>query len=58
MGIERPVYRVLLGRPVGKLVIGRSRQTLEDNIKQEEYYKLEAIGFLWSQTGGIISGEL
>jgi hypothetical protein len=33
MGEGRGVYRVLVGRPVGKRPLGRSRRRWEDNIK-------------------------
>jgi hypothetical protein len=33
MGEGRDVYRVLVGRPEGKRLLGRSRHGWEDNIK-------------------------
>jgi hypothetical protein len=33
MGEGRGVYRVLVGRPEGKRLLGRPRRRLEDNIK-------------------------
>jgi hypothetical protein len=33
IGEERGVYRVLVGRPQGKIPLGRPRHTWEDNIK-------------------------
>jgi hypothetical protein len=33
MGQERGVHRVLVGKPEGKMPLGRSRRGLENNIK-------------------------
>jgi hypothetical protein len=33
MGEERGVYSVLVGRPIGKRPLGRTRRRWEDNIK-------------------------
>jgi len=33
MGEKRGVYRVLMGKPEGKIPLGRPRLTWEDNIK-------------------------
>jgi len=33
MGERRGVYRVLVGKPVGKRPLGKPRRTWEDNIK-------------------------
>jgi hypothetical protein len=33
MGVGRGVYRVLIGRPEGKRLVGRPRRRWEDNIK-------------------------
>ena len=35
MGERRGVYRVLVGKPVGRRLLGRSRRTWEDNIKMD-----------------------
>jgi hypothetical protein len=35
MGEERGVYRVLVGRPEGKIPLGRPRRRWEDNIKTD-----------------------
>jgi hypothetical protein len=35
MGEGRGVYRVLVGRPEGKTLLGRSRHRWEDNIKMD-----------------------
>jgi hypothetical protein len=35
MGEGRGVYRVLVGRPEGKTLLGRPRRTWEDNIKMD-----------------------
>jgi hypothetical protein len=35
MGERRSVYRVLVGRPVGKKTLGRPRLRWEDNIKMD-----------------------
>jgi hypothetical protein len=35
MGEERGVYRVLIGRPEGKKLLGRLRRRWEDNIKMD-----------------------
>jgi hypothetical protein len=35
MGVGRGVYRVLVGRPEGKRLLGRPRCRWEDNIKLE-----------------------
>ena len=35
MGEGRGVHRVLVGKPVGKRPLGRSRRRLEDNIKMD-----------------------
>jgi hypothetical protein len=33
MGGRRGVYRVMVGRPEGKILLGKSRRRWEDNIK-------------------------
>jgi len=35
MGEERCVYRVLVGKPEGKRLLGRPRRRWEDNIKTD-----------------------
>jgi hypothetical protein len=35
MGEKRGVYRVLVGKPVGKRPFGRPRRKLEENIKMD-----------------------
>jgi len=35
MGERRGVYRVLVGEPEGKRLLGRPRRRLEDNIKMD-----------------------
>jgi hypothetical protein len=35
MGEGRGMYRVLVGKPVGKRLLGRPRDTWEDNIKMD-----------------------
>ena len=35
MSEERVVYRVLLGKPEGKILLGRPRRRREDNKKME-----------------------
>ena len=35
MGKRRGVYRVLVGKPEGKRLLGRPRRRLEDNIKMD-----------------------
>ena len=35
MGEKRGVYRVLVGKPVGKRPLGRTRRRWEDNIKMD-----------------------
>jgi hypothetical protein len=42
-GEGRGVYRVLVGRPEGKRLLGRPRRRWEDNIKME----LREIGIDW-----------
>ena len=38
MGERRGVYRVLVGKPEGKKLLGRPRRRWEDNIKMEMGY--------------------
>jgi hypothetical protein len=35
MGERRGVYRVVVGKPEGKRLLGRSRHSWEDNIKMD-----------------------
>ena len=35
MGEKRGVHRVLVGKPKGKILLGRPRHTWEDNIKRD-----------------------
>jgi hypothetical protein len=35
MGEGRGVYRVLVGKPEGKILLGRPRRTWEDNIRMD-----------------------
>jgi hypothetical protein len=35
MGEDRGVYRVLVGKPEGKITLGRPRHRWEDNIKMD-----------------------
>jgi hypothetical protein len=35
MGVKRDVYRVLVGKPEGKISLGRPRRRWEDNIKMD-----------------------
>ena len=35
MGARRGVYRILVGKPVGKTQLGRPRRGWEDNIKMD-----------------------
>jgi hypothetical protein len=47
MGEGRIVYRVLVGRPEGKRLLGRPRGRLEDNIKldlRETGFELDSAG--------------
>jgi hypothetical protein len=44
VGEERGVYRVLVGRPEGKRLLGRPKRRWEDNIKMD----LREMGIDWS----------
>jgi len=48
MGEERGLYRILLGKPVGKRPLGRNRLRWEDNImmnlQEVEYEGMDWIG--------------
>jgi len=35
MGVRRDVYRVLVGKPDGKILLGRPRRRWEDNITMD-----------------------
>jgi len=41
---RRGVYRVLVGKPEGKRLLGRTRRRWEDNIKIE----LQEVGYGWT----------
>jgi hypothetical protein len=45
----RGVYRVLVGRPEGKTLLGRTRRRWEDNIKMDlrEIRSMGRNGFSW-----------
>jgi hypothetical protein len=48
VGEERGVHRVVVGKPEGKRLLGRSRLRWEDNIKMD-HRKLEGVmGTGWS----------
>jgi hypothetical protein len=47
MGKNRNAYRILVGKPEGKRLLGRPRRTWVDNIKMD----LREIG--WDDTDGI-----
>jgi hypothetical protein len=46
MGESRGVYRVLVGKPEGKIRLGRSRRRWEDNIKMD-IQEVECEGMDW-----------
>ena len=48
MGESRGVYRILVGKPVGKRPLGRSRRRCVDNIKMD----LQKVG--WGECTGLI----
>ena len=48
MGVRRCVYRVAVGKPVGKGPLGRPRNRWEDNIKID----LQGVG--WGACAGLI----
>jgi hypothetical protein len=58
MGEERKVYKVLVGKPVGKKPRGRPRRRWEDGIRMDlrEIGWGVKIGFEWLRTR--IGGEL
>jgi hypothetical protein len=47
MGEGRGVYRVLVGRPEGKRLLGRPRRRWEDNIKMMDFRKIGMDGAKW-----------
>jgi hypothetical protein len=53
MGEGRGTYRVLVGRPEGKIPLGRPRRRCEDNIKMDlgEIGIDGATGFGWLRIG-------
>jgi hypothetical protein len=51
-GEGRGVYRVLVGRPKGKSLLGRPRRKWEDNIKMD----LREIGIEWGELDSAGSG--
>jgi hypothetical protein len=51
----RNVYRVLVGKPEGKITLGRPRRRWEDGIKMERLVGVWS-GFTWLRIG--IFGEL
>jgi hypothetical protein len=50
MGQGRGVYRILVGRPEGKMPLGRPRRTWEDNIKMD-LWEIVIDGTNWIQLG-------
>jgi len=59
MGVERGVYRVLVGKPEGKRPLGRPRCRWVDNIKMD----LQEVGCeMWTGLGwpriGTVGGRL
>ena len=46
MGEKRGVYRVLVGKPEGKRILGRPRRRWEDNIKMY-LQEVECVGMDW-----------
>jgi hypothetical protein len=53
MGEERKVYKVLVGKPEGKIPLGRPRRRWEDGIRMDlrEIGLGVWIGFGWLRTG-------
>jgi hypothetical protein len=53
MGEERKVYKVLVGKPEGKISLGRPRRRREDGIRMDlrEIGLGVWIGFDWLRTG-------
>jgi len=56
MGEERGIYRILVGRPEGKIPLGRPRRRWEDNIKMDLRESMGRTGFGWLRIGS--SGRL
>ena len=46
IGEKRGVYRVLVGKPEGKRILGRPRRRWEDNIKMY-LQEVECVGMDW-----------
>jgi hypothetical protein len=55
MGEERKVYKVLVGKPEGKIPLGRPRRRWEDGIRTDfrEIGWGVWIGFNWCRTGTV-----
>jgi hypothetical protein len=55
MGEERKVYKVLVGKPEGKRLLGRPRRRWEDGIRMDlrEIGLGVWIGFDWLRTGTV-----
>ena len=52
MGEGRVVYRVLVGKPEGKRLLGRPKRRLEDNIKMDiEEVGIVGTGCSWLRIG-------
>ena len=51
MGEWRGVYRVLVGKPEGKMQLGRHPRRWEDNIKMDKYDGSFRTGFVRLRTG-------
>jgi hypothetical protein len=53
MGVERGMYRVLVGKPEGKRSLGRPRHRWEDNIRMDlqEVGIWTGLGWLRTETG-------
>jgi hypothetical protein len=47
IGEERKMYRILVGKPEGKKLLGRTRRSLEDGIRKD----LRLAGRVWGQFG-------
>jgi hypothetical protein len=57
MGEERKLYKVLVGKPEGKRLLGRPRRRWEDGIRKNlrETGLRVWIGFDWLSTGTVTS---
>jgi hypothetical protein len=53
IGERRGVYRVLVGKPVGKRLLGRPRQRWEDNIKMDLQEVGWGHGLIWLRIGTV-----